>query len=49
MTYAVDGQQYIAVVSGEGSRLWQNVRRLDSSLGAPQPDITLVVFVLSAD
>jgi alcohol dehydrogenase (cytochrome c) len=49
VTYSVGERQYIAVVSGEGSRLWQNVRQLDSSLGAPQPDITLVVFALPAD
>jgi alcohol dehydrogenase (cytochrome c) len=49
ITYSIGERQYIAVVSGEGSRLWQNVRRLDSSLGAPQTDITLVVFALPID
>lgn len=49
VTYTANGRQYVAVVSGEGSRLWQNVRRLDESLGAPRLDITLVVFALPAD
>ncbi len=48
MAYAVGNQQYIAVVSGEGSRMGQNIRRLDSTLGAPNPQITLVVFALPA-
>lgn len=49
VSYAVGGQQYIAVVSGEGSRMGQNIRRLDSSLGSPKPEITLHVFALPAN
>jgi alcohol dehydrogenase (cytochrome c) len=46
VSYAVNGRQYIAVVSGEASRLGLQNRRLDSSLGAPKSDITLHVFAL---
>lgn len=49
VSYAVGDRQYIAVVSGEGSRLGQNIRSLDSSLGARNADITLVVFALPPD
>jgi len=46
VTFAVAGRQYIAVVTGEGSRLGLNNRRLDASLGPPKPDLKLVVFAL---
>ncbi len=49
VSFAVGGQQYIAVVTGEGSRLGLNNRRLDESLGQAKPDILLVVFALPAE
>jgi alcohol dehydrogenase (cytochrome c) len=49
VTYAVGDQQFIAVVSGEGSHLGTQNRRLDSTLAAPKRDIALVVFALPAN
>jgi alcohol dehydrogenase (cytochrome c) len=49
VTFAVEGREYIAVVTGEGSRLGLNNRRLDESLGPPKPDVQLVVFSLPAN
>jgi alcohol dehydrogenase (cytochrome c) len=46
ITYAVNGKQYIAVVSGEGSHLGTSNRRLVPTLGAPNTEISLVVFAL---
>lgn len=46
ITYAVNGRQYVAVVSGEASHLGTNHRRLVVELGAPNADIELIVFAL---
>ncbi len=46
ITYAVNGRQYVAVVSGEGSHLGLNNRRLVRELGEPKTDIALVVYAL---
>jgi alcohol dehydrogenase (cytochrome c) len=46
ISYAVDGKQYLAVVSGEASRLGSISRRLVAELDAPKSEITLVVFAL---
>jgi alcohol dehydrogenase (cytochrome c) len=48
ITYAVDGRQYVAVVSGEGSHLGLNNRRLVVELTAPNTDLQLMVFALPA-
>ena len=48
ITYAVDGRQYVAVVSGEGSHLGLNNRRLVVELAAPNTDLQLMVFALPA-
>jgi alcohol dehydrogenase (cytochrome c) len=49
ITYAVGGRQYVAVVSGEGSHLGINNRRLIVELGAPKADLELIVFALPGD
>lgn len=46
ITYAVGGRQYVALVSGEGSHLGNNNRRLVVELGAPNTDLALLVFAL---
>jgi alcohol dehydrogenase (cytochrome c) len=47
ITYAVGEQQFVAVVSGEGSHLGVNNRRLVPSLPSPKTDLELVVFGLT--
>ena len=49
VTYAVGDRQFVAVVSGEGSHLGTQNRRLDSSLATPKRDIAVVVFALPAN
>jgi alcohol dehydrogenase (cytochrome c) len=46
ITYAANGRQFLAVVSGEGSHLGVNNRRLVPELGEPNNDIALVVYAL---
>ncbi|MEO8307320.1 MAG: PQQ-binding-like beta-propeller repeat protein [Pseudomonadota bacterium] len=46
VSYAVGDRQFIAVVSGEGSHLGVNNRRLVPELAAPNTDIALLVFAL---
>ncbi len=46
ITYAVGGQQYIAVVSGESSHLGDYSRGLVPELSAPKTEISLEVFAL---
>ena len=46
ITYAVNGKQYIAVVTGEGSHLGLANRRLVPELDEPNTQISLVVFAL---
>jgi alcohol dehydrogenase (cytochrome c) len=46
IAYSVGEQQFIAVVSGEGSHLGVNNRRLVPKLGSPKTDLELVVFGL---
>jgi alcohol dehydrogenase (cytochrome c) len=49
ITYAVGGRQYVAVVSGEGSHLGINNRRLVVELGTPKTELELIVFALPGD
>ncbi|HMA11368.1 MAG TPA: PQQ-binding-like beta-propeller repeat protein [Steroidobacteraceae bacterium] len=46
VSYAVNGRQYIALVSGEGSHLGSYNRGLVPELGDPVTDISLLVFAL---
>jgi alcohol dehydrogenase (cytochrome c) len=46
VTYAVDGRQFIAVISGEGSHLGTYSRGLVPELAEPKTEISLMVFAL---
>jgi alcohol dehydrogenase (cytochrome c) len=46
ISYSVDGRQYIALVSGEGSHLGSYSRGLVPELGDPVTDMSLQVFAL---
>lgn len=48
VTYSVNGRQFVAVVSGEGSHLGSYNRGLVPELGEPVTDISLQVFSLPA-